>query len=252
MQESEKNMEIESEEVPKINPKDRSFNFLMVQTAISILTVVFVLVLKVIGGDIYTYSRGFFDESFNKPINVKQVLSAEQTREVLTAQSTVYGAGGTVEEVQYLKEKSEISDEETKEIENSGINSMCIPVSGEITSEYSYRIHPISGQYLFHSGLDIGADEGTDIKSALDGTVSEIDTRGETSYGKYIVVSHSDNTSTLYGHCSKIVASEGDKVSKGEVIAKVGSTGNSTGPHLHFEVRVNGVRLNPQWFADFV
>ena len=93
MQESEKNMEIESEEVPKINPKDRSFNFLMVQTAISILTVVFVLVLKVIGGDIYTYSRGFFDESFNKPINVKQVLSAEQTREVLTAQSTVYGAG---------------------------------------------------------------------------------------------------------------------------------------------------------------
>lgn len=254
MQEFENINEVDNEkaEVEAIMPKDRSFNFLLSQTVICALAVLFVLVLKVLGGEYYTYSREFFDENFNKPINVSQVLSAEQTRDVLTAQSTVYGAGGTEEEVQYLKEKSEMSDEDTKEIENSGINSMCIPVNGKITSEYSYRIHPISGQYLFHSGLDIGADEGENILSALDGEVTEVDTEGKTSYGKYIVVSHSDSTSTLYGHCSKIVAKEGESVKKGEVIAKVGSTGNSTGPHLHFEVRVNGTRLNPQWFADFV
>ncbi len=252
MQEIEEKRAIENEETIQQKPKDRSFNFLIAQTVVCAIAVIFVLVLKVLGGYYYDYSKAVFDENFNKPINVKQVLSAEQTQEILTAQSTVYGAGGTEEEVKYLKEKSKISDEETKEIESSGINSMCIPVNGEITSEYSYRVHPISGQYLFHSGLDIGADEGEDILAALDGIVSEVDTKGETSYGKYIVVSHSDNTSTLYGHCSKIVAKEGDEVKKGEVIAKVGSTGNSTGPHLHFEVRVNGTRLNPQWFADFV
>lgn len=252
MQENESSQEYEKEENIPMKFKDRSFNFLMAQTVICALAVAFVLVLKALGGYYYSYSKAVFEENFNKPINVSQVLSAEETREILTAQSTVYGAGGTEEEVKFLIEKSQITDEETKEIEDTGINSMCIPVNGKITSEYSYRIHPISGQYLFHSGLDIGADEGEDILSALDGTVTDVDTEETTSYGKYIVVSHSNNTSTLYGHCSKIIAKKGDKVKKGQVIAKVGSTGNSTGPHLHFEVRVNSVRLNPEWFADFV
>lgn len=252
MQETKENNDKNIEEIGPQKPKDRFFNFLVSQIVICAIAVVFVLTLKFIGGEYYNYTREFFDNNFNKPINVQQVLDAKQTQEVLLAQSTVYGAGGTEEQVRYLKNKSEISDEETEEIESSGINSMCIPVNGKITSEYSYRVHPISGNYLFHSGLDIGADSGEDIKCALDGEVSEVDNEETTSYGKYIVVSHSDNTSTLYAHCSKILASEGDKVKKGEIIAKVGSTGNSTGPHLHFEIRVNGVRLNPEWFADFV
>lgn len=251
IEEAEKIKEPDQEETVK-KPADRSFNFLLSQTVICVIAVLFVLVLKAIGGYFYEYSKSVFDENFNKPINVQQVLSAKQTQEILTAQSTVYGAGGTEEEVRYLMEKSEISDDENKEIENTGINAMCIPVNGKITSEYAYRIHPISGEYRFHSGLDIGADEGENVLSVLDGEVIETDTNGETSYGKYIVVSHSSGTSTLYGHCSEIIAKEGQKVKKGEVIAKVGSTGNSTGPHLHFEVRVNGTRLNPRWFADFV
>lgn len=246
------NSELNEESQVPIKIQDKSLNFLIAQTVLCVLAIIFVLVLKTIGGEIFDYSKGVFDDKFNKPINMQQVLSAEETKKVLLAQSTVYGKGGTAESVKALKDKSVFSKTDTKKLSNTGINSMCIPVSGKITSEYAYRIHPISGEYLFHSGLDIGANMGDDIKSVLDGKVTEIDTDGETSYGKYIIVSHSSGTSTLYGHCSKIIAKKGQSVKKGDVIAKVGSTGNSTGPHLHFEVRVNGTRLNPRWFADFV
>ena len=167
-------------------------------------------------------------------------------------QSTVYGAGGTEEEIKYLKEKSELSKQEVVNVNNSDLNSLYIPVDGKITSEYSYRVHPISGEYKFHSGLDIGADSGTYIKSALDGKVIKVDNECTTSYGKFIKISHSNGVSTLYAHCSEILSAVGDDVKKGENIAKVGSTGNSTGPHLHFEVRVNDICLNPKWYADFV
>lgn len=246
------NSELNDEKTLDKKIQDKNLNFLIVQIVFCVLAIIFVLVLKTIGGELYEYSKSVFNEKFNKPINMQQVLSAEETKKILLAQSTVYGKGGTTESVKALKQKSEISKEDTKKLSNTGINSMCIPVSGRITSEYAYRTHPISGEYRFHSGLDIGANMGDNIKSVLDGKVTEIDTEGETSYGKYIIVSHSSGTSTLYGHCSKIIATKGQSVKKGDVIAKVGSTGNSTGPHLHFEVRVNGTRLNPRWFADFV
>ena len=253
MQEFENNQaNNESEENINVKSKDRAFNFLASQIFICFFALCFIIVLKLIGGSVYAQIKDGFCEYFNKPINVKQVLSAGETRAVLTAQSTVYGAGGTEEEVAFLKQKSEISVSEKEEIEKTDINAMCIPVNGRITSEYSYRMHPITNEYLFHSGLDIGANEGKDILCALDGKVSEVDDEGKTSYGKYIVVNHSKGTSTLYAHCSKIVAKVGQTIKKGDVIAKVGSTGRSTGPHLHFEIRVNGVRLNPRWFADFV
>lgn len=241
----------EANEIPK-KKKDRFLSFIICQIAICFFIIVFSFVLKVVGGDTFEYATDMFNEYFNKPINVNQVLNAAQTRQVLAIQSTVYSSKNI-----NLKTKSASKtnlDTATQEAtsKTSDFNSMCIPVSGKVTSKFSYRIHPISGEYLFHSGIDIGADYGDDIKSALDGEVSETDTEGLTGYGKYIVVSHSSGASTLYGHCSEIIAKVGDKVKKGEVIAKVGSTGVSTGPHLHFEVRVNGVKLDPQNFADFV
>ena len=107
MQETENSQEYEKEENNPVKFKDRSFNFLMAQTVICALAVAFVLVLKALGGYYYSYSKAVFEENFNKPINVSQVLSAEETREILTAQSTVYGAGGTEEEVKFLIEKSQ-------------------------------------------------------------------------------------------------------------------------------------------------
>lgn len=99
-----------------------------------------------------------------------------------------------------------------------------------------------------HGGLDIACSKGTPIFAAMDGTVIEASSSG--GYGKHVIIDHGNNLHTLYGHCSVLGVSVGDKVAKGEQIAAVGSTGNSTGPHLHFEVRVNGQKCNPLEYLD--
>lgn len=123
---------------------------------------------------------------------------------------------------------------------NIGI-TLIRPVSGIITSRYGSRESIRSSA---HGGLDIATSTGTPIKAAAAGTVNYAGYNG--SYGYMIKISHGNGVETVYAHCSQLIASQGQAVSQGQVIAKVGSTGNSTGPHLHFEVRVNGVLQNPQ------
>lgn len=115
----------------------------------------------------------------------------------------------------------------------------------EISSPFGYRIGPISGEPGIHTGLDMAAPYGEKILAAADGTV--VDASWDDSYGNYIKIRHDNNTVTIYAHCSSLVADEGDKVSAGDVIAKVGSTGDSTGNHLHFEVRKDNIRINPSY-----
>lgn len=118
-----------------------------------------------------------------------------------------------------------------------------LPVHGKVTSGFGYRIHPITGNRSFHTGVDLAAPEGTPIAAAYGGTVQET---GYTSgRGNYILLSHSDNLQTLYCHLSEIQVQQGDSVDAGGTIGLVGTTGMSTGPHLHFELRVDGVRCNP-------
>jgi len=121
------------------------------------------------------------------------------------------------------------------------------PCGGRITSYYGYRIHPIFKTKIFHSGVDIGAPYGTPIKAANSGRVSYTGWYG--GYGKVVIVDHGRingrPTSTLYAHQSSIAVSNGQSVKRGQVIGYVGSTGYSTGPHLHFEVRINGKTVNP-------
>ena len=117
------------------------------------------------------------------------------------------------------------------------------PSSTKITSKYGYRIHPIQKVKKMHTGIDIGAKKGTDIVASAAGKVIMAKYYG--GYGNCIVVDHGGGVSTLYAHMSAYVAKEGDWVSQGQVIGKVGSTGNSTGPHLHFEVRINGSHTDP-------
>ena len=123
---------------------------------------------------------------------------------------------------------------------NLGV-SLIKPVSGMISSRFGAvsRIRSSS-----HTGLDIATSIGTPVVAAASGTVTFAGWKG--SYGNLLVITHSNGVQTYYGHCSKLYASNGDKISQGQTIAAVGSTGNSTGPHLHFEIRVNGVAYNPQ------
>ena len=116
-----------------------------------------------------------------------------------------------------------------------------IPVKGKITSRYG---ESSKRRKSTHTGLDIASSTGTDIKATSDGIV--IFSAYSGSYGKLVKIDHGDGIETWYGHCSKLYVNVGDKVSAGDVISAVGSTGNSTGPHLHFEIRVNGNTVNPQ------
>jgi murein DD-endopeptidase MepM/ murein hydrolase activator NlpD len=117
------------------------------------------------------------------------------------------------------------------------------PVTGPITSPFGWRIHPISGLRRFHEGIDIAASMGTTIGAAEAGRVIYAGWYG--GYGNYISIDHGGGVSTGYGHCSRIYVSVGQDVARGQAIGAVGSTGNSTGPHLHFEVRINGKPIDP-------
>lgn len=121
-----------------------------------------------------------------------------------------------------------------------------------VTSYYGYRVHPISGEKNYHTGVDIGMPEGTEILAGHDGTVTLAGNAG--GYGLCVAIEgeayEGHTLTTKYGHCSQILVSAGQEVKAGDVIAKVGNTGNSTGAHLHLEVLVDGQYLNPLYFAD--
>ena len=117
------------------------------------------------------------------------------------------------------------------------------PVQGKVSSGFGFRIHPITGERSCHTGLDIAAPTGTPIAAAYSGTVLE--TGRTDGRGNYIRLQHSDTLQTMYCHLSQIDVQEGDAVEAGDTIGLVGSTGMSTGPHLHFEVWIDGVRCNP-------
>ena len=149
---------------------------------------------------------------------------------------TLEVASNTVEQAaQEIKEENEaiaiIND----------VKLSVLPVSGKISSRYgeSSRIRSST-----HTGLDIACSSGTNIKVVSSGKVTFAEYNG--SYGNLVKVDHGNGVETWYGHCSKIYAKVGQEVKAGDVIAAVGSTGNSTGPHLHFEIRINGKTVNPQ------
>ncbi|MGP1387606.1 MAG: murein hydrolase activator EnvC family protein [Thainema sp.] len=125
----------------------------------------------------------------------------------------------------------------------SGSGQFSYPVSASITSSFGTRIHPILGYRRFHAGVDFGASHGSTIRAADSGTVIFSGWYG--GYGRSVIISHGGGLTTLYAHASATYVKEGTSVQKGEPIAAVGSTGLSTGPHLHFEVRKNGEPVNP-------
>ena len=127
-----------------------------------------------------------------------------------------------------------------------GSGTFIWPCNGPITSPFGYRTHPIFGTTIYHAGMDIGVDYGTPIHAADSGTVILAGWCG--GYGNAVIIDHGNGLQTLYGHNTSVAVSEGQAVSQGEVIAYAGSTGYSTGPHCHFEVRENGEAVDPMGY----
>ena len=130
-----------------------------------------------------------------------------------------------------------------------GADGFCSPIGENwrnvVTSEFGYRRDPFTGERKGHSGMDLAVPTGTSVRAALPGTVT-VSTYNQGGYGYYVMIDHGSGLSTLYGHNSQLLARVGQTVEAGDVIALSGSTGRSTGPHLHFEVRINGERTNPR------
>ena len=130
-----------------------------------------------------------------------------------------------------------------------GADGFCSPIGSgwesRVTSEFGKRIDPITGKRKGHTGMDLAVPTGTPIRAALGGTVT-VSKYNAGGYGYYVCIDHGNGLVTLYGHCSQLLARVGQNVQAGDIIALSGSTGRSTGPHLHFEVRVNGERTNPR------
>lgn len=148
------------------------------------------------------------------------------------------------EKVSALVAEEQAKKEEEEKSKYPNINGVLLavtPVSGSITSRFGVVSSIRSGA---HTGTDIAAQTGTPIKAVANGTVTFAERSG--SYGNLIKITHENGVETWYGHCSKLYATVGQQVKAGDIIAAVGSTGNSTGPHLHLEIRVNGTAINPQ------
>ena len=130
-----------------------------------------------------------------------------------------------------------------------GADGFCSPIGENwrnvVTSEFGNRRDPFTGERRGHSGMDLAVPTGTSVRAALPGTVT-VSTYNQGGYGYYVMIDHGSGLSTLYGHNSQLLARVGQTVEAGDVIALSGSTGRSTGPHLHFEVRINGERTNPR------
>ncbi len=146
-------------------------------------------------------------------------------------------------EIENMLQRLHRSPEGREQLAKPWTGDFSMPVNGRITSRYGYRRHPIYKVRKLHTGIDIAARSGTPIRCAGDGTVVHAARWG--GYGNCIIVDHGGELATLYGHCSRLAVTKGQAVTQGQVIGYVGSTGLSTGPHLHFEVRKDGRPVDP-------
>lgn len=183
-------------------------------------------------------------------------LLSEKKQQIASTESEIAESASTIEEyeAQMNQQTSAIAALEASVAADKqalanqrkysgGVFTWPAPSYSYISSEFGYRVHPIYGRTIFHSGLDMAAPSGSPILAAADGVV--VAATYESSMGNYVMINHGDGLYTIYMHASALYVSAGQEVSAGQQIAAVGSTGNSTGPHLHFSVRLNGSYVNP-------
>ena len=225
-----------NEVIEKIKTSDTIITYKYYEVALNNETKAYVKTLEEAEKVVNEIKEEFADDNLelNLQINEKYTESIEKvdTNSLEIATANVENAA------KEIKEENENKD--ALAVVNN-IKLSVLPVTGRITSRYGEKS---SLRRSTHTGLDIACTTGTDIKVVSNGTVTFSGKKG--SYGNLIIVDHGNGVETWYGHCSKLYSKVGDTVTAGDIIAAVGSTGNSTGPHLHFEIRINGECVNPQ------
>lgn len=265
----------EETSVPKPSKKNTLISITLLQIVAVALAVVTAAGIKMYSGGFYKSASKIYHSATDAKTDIKEVISphsAKKTETEITVRDksdepdksdsktdggekdreedkskAEEGGNGAAEQSQNTEQTS-ASDSgadciDLNAVSVSSANHIIWPVSGKITSSFGGRTDPINGSADKHGGLDIAVNTGTPVKAAADGTIEKAEAGA--FYGNYIIIKHSDSFSTVYGHLDKILKNVGDKVTKGETIALSGSTGRSTGPHLHFEIRIGGKKINP-------
>lgn len=206
-----------------------------VQSVACCVAVLLALLLRMAGGEAYASLRRSFQQALARNEWVSAVAKAWDGDPI---EKTVKTEGDDVKEDTF-------TDEDPAPLTGSpvAVAALAPLESGTLTSGYGDRIHPINGSKEFHTGVDIAAPLGAPLLASYDGEVAEV---GENDLlGKFVRLSHGDGIEILYGHCSEVVARQGDAIKAGEQVALVGSTGVSTGSHVHIRVSVDGATCDP-------
>lgn len=205
----------------------------------------------------YIFSEEFLDKikeynitTSNSIITFVKDLVSEENEENVEKNETVFNneSQNEVVEANIVENSAEntvvssVINQMEEDINNLKAYKFVLPIKGRVSSTFGSRVSEYQNVTGYHTGIDIAADSGTDILASMEGIVEEVSSKGD--YGNHIKI-RCNNVTTLYAHCSKIFAQEGQIVGRGQKIASVGSTGNSTGPHLHFEIRIENRFVDP-------
>ena len=193
------------------------------------------------------------NENSNDISNEVNIISEELAQNLEVASMNNSLENEVLKEVETKEETNEDSTKEKTQMELDAeeVKKLCKfkkPLSGKITSEFGEREVTSKVMSADHKGIDIAANSGTNIVSSIDGIVSVAEENSE--YGKFIKITNGE-VMTVYAHCTSLKVKVGDRIKSGQTIATVGTTGNSTGPHLHFEIRLSNRYINPRYVIDF-
>ncbi len=222
--------------------RDPKLSILMLQVTACLLLAAMAVGIQFFGGSFYEEVRAKYIAMFADTTSVREVLDGIRAGNVTQSETVA-----PKENQEAVATSLPLQDVSALSLA-SRFQSFLTPVSGSVTSEYGMRTNPVTRIYSLHAGLDIAAETGTPVMAALDGTVESADY--STTLGYYVILSHGSGLSTRYGHLDSYSVSVGQTVGKGDTIGLVGSTGRSTGPHLHFEIRHNDTPLNPQYLLS--